>query len=157
MDKALDTSVEQLMLVMGSARKRFAKSLEGYLEDANVELKPKDKEAIGKLFAETFQTYLLAEIPAMLSFALYDRTKDKEMLTQLVPEFLDACEAKISDVPASLTKKTEQLADSARAVLENREQKGDIVEALCQDLTNMSAAGKLRASYDALLLNLLGE
>lgn len=156
-DEALNRAVDQVFVVMGSAQKRFFNSLEDYLANKNMALPPESKGDVEKLFVDAFETYLMAEIPAFLSFVLYDRLNNADILNRIVPEFLDACEARIDTLPAALAKKTEELPGVAKTLLESGEKKSDIVESLCRDLAGMAKVKSLRASFDALLLTLWGE
>jgi len=156
-DEALNKAADQVFVVMASAQKRFFNSLSDYLANKNIALPPDSKGAIEKLFVDAFETYLMAEIPASLSFVLYDRLNNADILNRIVPEFLDACEARIDPLPAALAKKTEELPSVAKTLLESGEEKSDIVESLCRDLAGMAKVKSLRASFDALLLTLWGK
>jgi hypothetical protein len=150
-------AVDQAILVMGAAQKRFVGLLEEYLASQNIELPPDGKDKVGKLFTDAFQTYLMAEMLAFLCFALYNRLQNVDVLIKFGPEFLDAYEAKMGEVPQSLAHKTRELSGKAQTVLETGERKSEIVEALCRDLTSIDKTKNLRASFDALLLTLWGE
>jgi hypothetical protein len=156
-DEALNRAVEQAFVVMTAAQKRFSNSLSDYLAAKNIVLPPDSKEYIEKLFVDTFQTYFMAEMPAFLSFVLYDSLKNADILTKLAPEFLDACEVKIGAIPEPLIKKTIELPGVADNVLKSGAEKSDIVKSLCHDLASMDKIKGLRASFDALLLTLWGE
>jgi hypothetical protein len=156
-DEVLNKAVDQVFVVMGSAQKRFFNSLGDYLANKNIALPPDSKGEVQRLFVDAFETYLMAEIPAFLSFVLHDRLNNADILNRIVPEFLDACEARIDMLPAALAKKTEELPGLAKTLLESGEKKSDVVESLCLDLAGMAKVKSLRASFDALLLTLWGE
>lgn len=123
----------------------------------NIELPDESKGDIGKMFGDAFKSYLMAEIPAFLCFVLYHRLNNGDILTKHAPDFLDACEAKIGDIPENLARKTDELPEVAPSFLATREQKGDIVESLPRDLAGLSQISRLRSSLDALLPTLWGE
>lgn len=156
-NEVLNKAVDQVFVVMGSAQKRFFNSIEGYLANKNIALPPDSKGEIERLFVDAFETYLMAEIPAFLSFVLHDRLNNADILRRIVPEFLDACESRIDTLPTALAKKTEELPGVAKTLLESGGEKSDIVESLCRDLAGMTKVKSLRASFDALLLTLWGE
>lgn len=156
-DEALDKAVDQTFVVLEMAGKNFFKSLREYLAGKNIELPDESKHDIGQMFGDAFKSYLMAEMPAFLCFVLYHRLNNRDILTKHAPDFLDACEAKIGDIPENLAGKTDELPEVARSFLATREQKDDIIESLARDLAGMSQINRLRSSFDALLLTLWGE
>jgi hypothetical protein len=63
--------------------------------------------------------------------------------------------------PKKLADKTSGLGDTGKnavqAMAKAKDKKSPLVEALYKDLAGMEPVRHLRASYDAILLNLLGE
>ena len=95
---------------------------------------------------------------ALFAFVIHGQSKDAGILTEIAPVFLSACESKFEDViPESAKEKAEVLPHLAVRAMENRDGKTDVVISLMEDLINMTQISPMRASYDAVVLALLGE
>jgi hypothetical protein len=148
---------EQVGIVIDAAREKFTDALEGFLKGKNIELTIEDQLKIDKLFSDTAYTYFVAEMAVFLSYMFYRKMNDEGIVKQIVPSFLDECEARLDHVPAVLTEKTKDLKGIAKKILASREEKSPIVEHLLRDIAEMPQMKHLRASFHAGLLNFMGE
>ena len=119
-DETLNKAVGQAYVILELAQKNFYKLLRDYLANKDIALPEESKEEVNKIFADTVKTYLLAEMPTLLSFVLYHRLNNDDILTKFTPEFLDACEAQMGNVSVALAKKTEELPAIAKGFLDSR-------------------------------------
>jgi len=153
--------IDQLSLVVESAQEMFVNRLEADADagELGVEaIDEVDKRKIEQIFSQTVYGHVFAEVLALFAFVIHGHSKDDSILTQIAPSFLSACEAKFKEmIPESTAEKTDGLPQRAVRAMENREGKADIVIALIEDMANMTQVRPLRASYDAVVLALLGE
>jgi|GEM_PF-3131675 len=151
---------EQLGVVVDRARELFVDLVEEHGREGKIEVGPisePDKRAIERLFSGVVYGHIIAEAAAFLSFLVYAELKDDSILNRIVPSFLDQCESKMEEVPDSVARKTGNLTDLARGVLESGAEKSAVVNSLLQDIAGMPQTRSLRASFDAVALSLLGE
>jgi len=155
--QARSQAVATLDLILTSARENFTDSLEDYLSAKKVKLTASEKLDVDKLFADAFNSSLVAEISALLSFMLYSELNNPEIISRIVPDFLDEYQSKMERIPAELEKETKDLRSLAQKTLEFEEEKSEVVKSLTQDLAAMTEMKPLRSSFDAILLSLLGQ
>ena len=155
--QARSQAVATLDLILTSARENFTDSLEDYLSAKKVKLTASEKLDVDKLFADAFNSSLVAEISALLSFMLYSELNNPEIITRIVPDFLDEYQSKMERIPTELEKETRDLRSLAQKTLEFEEEKSEVVKSLTQDLAGMTEMKPLRSSFDAILLSLLGQ
>ena len=156
-EQARKQAVGTLALILTTAREHFTDSLEGYLSAKKVELTSSEKLDIDKLFADAFNSSLIAEVSALLSFMLYTELKNPEIITGIVPDFLDEYQSTLERIPAELEKETKDVRSRAQGTLEAEGEMSEIVKSLAQDLAAMTEMKHLRGSFDAILLSLLGQ
>jgi len=157
-DKQKYTQIaEQLGIVVDRAREHFADSLEEVFRKKGMHLKFNDKSEIENLFSDAVHTFICAELTAFIGYLLYDELKETDILNRILPGFLDEYERMIGNVPESLVKKTADLSGISKNVLESGKEKTAIIENLLRDVDRISDVKKLRASFDALLLGMMGE
>lgn len=149
--------VEQFDIVVTLARERFTDWMEEYLKGRKVELSVADKSSIEQLFSEAVHTYITAETAAFLSYLLYTELGNDEIVKRIVPAFLEECESKLERVPESMARKTGELTVLAQRVLEPGAHPNAIVDSLLKDIAGMAKIRHLRASFDAVVLYLMGE
>ncbi len=152
--------VDQVVYVMTAAREHFADSLETFargMKDMDNLFSPEGKHRIEQLFSEAFNTYAIAEVTAILCYLIHKESDHSDMLKRTIPEFLDLYEKRMAQVPESLSKKTQDLPRLAENVLDSGTNKDTLTLALLKDLSKTTGANHLRASFDAALLNFLGE
>jgi hypothetical protein len=150
-------AVATLDIILTKARENFTDSLEDYLSAKKVKLTAAEKLDVDKLFADAFNSSLVAEISALLSFMLYSELNNPEIISRIVPDFLDEYQSKMERIPAELEKETRDLRSLAQKTLEFEEEKSEVVKSLTQDLAAMTEMKPLRSSFDAILLSLLGQ
>ena len=150
-------AVATLDIILTKARENFTGSLEDYLSAKKVKLTAAEKLDVDKLFADAFNSSLVAEISALLSFMLYSELNNPEIISRIVPDFLDEYQSKMERIPAELGKETKDLRSLAQRTLESDGEKSEIVKSLTQDLAAMTEMKPLRGSFDAILLSLLGQ
>jgi hypothetical protein len=150
-------AVATLDIILTKARENFTDSLEDYLSAKKVKLTAAEKLDVDKLFADAFNSSLVAEISALLSFMLYSELNNPEIISRIVPDFLDEYQSKMECIPAELEKETRDLRSLAQKTLEFEEEKSEVVKSLTQDLAAMTEMKPLRSSFDAILLSLLGQ
>lgn len=150
-------AVATLDIILTKARENFTDSLEDYLSAKKVKLTAAEKLDVDKLFADAFNSSLVAEISALLSFMLYSELNNPEIIKRIVPDFLDEYQSKMERIPAELEKETRDLRSLAQKILEFEEEKSEVVKSLTQDLAAMTEMKPLRSSFDAILLSLLGQ
>jgi len=155
--QARSQAIATLDLILTSAREHFTDSLEDYLSAKKVKLTAAEKLDVDKLFADAFNSSLVAEISALLSFMLYSELNNPEIIKRIVPDFLDEYQSKMERIPAELEKETRGLISLAQKTLEFEEEKSEVVKSLSQDLAAMTEMKPLRSSFDAILLSLLGQ
>jgi hypothetical protein len=143
--------------MLTSARENFTDSLEDYLSARKVKLTAAEKLDVDRLFADAFNSSLVAEMAALLSFMLYSELNNPEIIKRIVPDFLDEYQSKMERIPAELEKETRGLRSLAQKTLEFEEEKSEVVKSLTQDLAAMTEMKPLRSSFDAILLSLLGQ
>ena len=153
---------EQLDIVVKKAREIFVDLLEESAKEAKIGMGPisePDKRHMEHLFSEVVYSHMIAEATAIVSFLIYEQLKDDAVLKTPVPAFLDQCEAKMEKVPNGLARKTGNLTELAKGVLDSSAGKGKsaITAALLKDLAEMPQLKHLRATYDATILSFLGE
>jgi len=156
-EQARKQAVGTLDLILTTAREHFTDSLEGYLSAKKVVLTSSEKLDIDKLFADAFNSSLIAEVSALLSFMLYTELKNPEIITRIVPDFLDEYQSTLERIPAELEKETKGVRTLAQGMLEAEGEMSEIVKSLSQDLAVMTEMKHLRGSFDAILLSLLGQ
>lgn len=156
-EQARKQAVGTLDLILTTAREHFTDSLEGYLSAKKVGLTSSEKLDIDKLFADAFNSSLIAEVSALLSFMLYTELKNPEIITRIVPDFLDEYQSRLERIPAELEKETKGVRSLAQGTLEAEGEMSEIVKSLSQDLAAMTEMKHLRGSFDAILLSLLGQ
>lgn len=156
-EQARGQAVATLDLILTKAREHFTDSLEDYLSAKKVKLTASGKLDVDKLFADAFNSSLVSEVSALLSFMLYSELNNPEIITRIAPDFLDEYQSKMERISAELEKETKDLGSLARKTLESEEEKSDIVKSLTQDLAAMTEMKPLRGSFDAILLSLLGQ
>ena len=149
-------AVATLGIMLTSARENFTDSLEDYLSARKVKLTAAEKLDVDRLFADAFNSSLVAEMAALLSFMLYSELNNPEIIKRIVPDFLDEYQSKMERIPAELEKETRGLRSLAQKTLEFEEEKSEVVKSLTQDLAAMTEMKPLRSSFDAILLSLLG-
>lgn len=153
--------VNQLSLVVERAQEVFVNQLEADAEAGELgfdAIDEVDKRKIERLFSQTVYGHVFAEVLALFGVVIHGQSKDDSILTQTVPSFLSACEAKFEEmIPESAVEKADGLPQRAIKAMENREGKTDMVISLMEDMANMTQVSPLRASYDAVVLALLGE
>jgi hypothetical protein len=147
---------KQFDTVVTQASERFTDWLEEYLKGENIELSITDKSRIEQLFFEAVHTYITAEVAAGLSYLLYTELGNEDVV-KIVPTFLDEFESGLKKVPESLEKKTRELTNIAQNVLEKSEDTNPAVVLLLKDIAEMDEAKNLRATFDAVVLCLMGE
>ncbi|MBL7119075.1 MAG: hypothetical protein ISS53_00150 [Dehalococcoidia bacterium] len=151
---------EQLQVVVNRARELFVDVVEEHARDGKIDVGPigePDKRVIERLFSEVVYGHIIAESAALLSFLIHAELKDDNILNRIVPSFLDQCEGEMEEVSDSVARKTSNLADLARGVLDSGAEKSAVVDSLLQDITGMPQVRHLRVSFDAVALSLLGE
>jgi len=155
--QARGLAIATLDFILTAAREHFTDSLENYLSAKKVKLTASEKLDIDKLFADAFNSSLVAEVSALLSFMLYSELNNPEIVKRIVPDFLDEYQSKMEPIPAELEKETKDLKSLAQRTLEAEGEKSEIVKSLAQDLAAMTEIKPLRGSFDAILLSLLGQ
>jgi len=154
---------QQLNTVVMAAREHFADSVEEYLQaNKKAKLSPSDKASIAGMFTESVRSLLIAEVPAFVSWSLYNELNDPNIIKKIVPDLLNEYEGTMERIPERLVQKTKGLSDIGKNMVESmastKEKKSEIVESLYKDLAQMSKEMKhLRASFDAVILSLSGE
>ena len=153
---------EQLDIVVKKAREIFVDLLEGNAKETKIGIGPvseSDKRYIERLFSEVVYSHIIAEATAIVSLWIYEQLKDDAVLKTAVPAFLDQCEGKMQKVPDSLTRKTSNVTELAKGVLDSSAGKGKsaITAALLKDLAEMPQMKHLRATYNATITSFLGE
>ena len=151
---------EQIGVVICEARERFADAVEEYLKSKKVDIgviSLNDKINIERLFTETVNSYLVAEIAAMVSYVIYGELKNNDVLKSLVPTMLEQYESTVERIPDKMVNKTSDLPDLARRVLESGTDKDELVKFLLRDIAAMTKRNYFRVSFDAAILNFLGE
>ncbi len=148
---------DQLGIVVDRAREYFTDSLEEVLDKKGIELDLTDKSGIENLFSDAVHTYICAELTAFIGYLLYDELKEDDILERILPGFLDEYEAMIENVPERLEKKANDIFSISKRVLESDKEKNLIVEKLLRDIKNVAEVKKLRASFDAVTLSMMGE
>ena len=161
-DQIRKTSAEQIDTVIAAAREHFSDTLEEYLAAKGTQVSLEDKGAVESMFSDAVRSLLAAEMPAFVSWVAYnDLGGPDSLLTGSVPALLDEYEARMGQAPKRLADKTSGLKDAGRnavqAMASAKDKKSALVEALYKDLAGMEQMKHLRASYDAVLLSLLGE
>jgi len=156
-EQARSQAVATLDIILTKARENFTDSLEDYLSAKKVKLTAAEKLDVDKLFADAFNSSLVAEVSALLSFVLYSELNNPEIISRIVPDFLDEYQSKMERIPAELEKETKDLRSLAQKMLEFEEEKSEVVKSLTQDLAAMTEMKPLRGSFDAILLSLLGQ
>ena len=159
-DEISTKMAEQLGVVVDKAREIFVDLMEEHARDGKIDVGPisePDKRVIERLFSEVVYGHIIAEAAAFVSFLLYVELKDDAILDRIVPSFVDQCEGKMEEIPDSVARKTGNLTDLARGVLESGAEKSALVNSLLQDIAGMSPVKHMRASFDATALSLLGE
>ena len=150
-------TADQVPVVVRAGGEYLANELEELLRAKNFRLSFDDRRQVEALFAQTARSYLISEIAAFLALAINAKVDRPEVPASIVPEWLDAVEAKMGEAPAAQKQRTEGLPTIAKNRLEAKDQRGAVVEALLRDLAGMSPLKPLRASYDAVALSQLGE
>jgi len=151
---------EQIGVLICEAREHLADALEEYLKSKKVDIgviNVNDKLNIERLFTETVNSYIIAEIAAMVSYLIYDELKNDDILKSTVPTMLQQYESMFERIPDNMVNKTSDLPDLAKRVLESETEKDEIVKFLLRDIGTMSRGNYLKASFDAAVLNFLGE
>ena len=151
---------EQLQVMVDRARELFIDLVEEHARDGKIDVGPisePDKRVIERLFSEVVYGHIIAEAAAFLSFLIYVELKDDNILNRIVPFFLDQCEGEMGEVPGSVARKTSNLTDLAKGVLDSGAEKSALVNSLLQDIAGMPQTRSLRVSFDAVALSLLGE
>jgi hypothetical protein len=151
---------EQLQVVVEKARELFVDLLDEHARNGKVNVPPlsePDKRSIESLFSEVVYGHIVAEATAITAYLIYTQVKDDSIFSPVVSSFLDGCEGKIEPVTDSVARKTRDLADLARGILASGSQKSEVVTSLLNDLAGMTQTRPLRASFDAVVLGLLGE
>lgn len=77
--------------------------------------------------------------------------------TTIVPALLELIESQLKQIPDTMIKKTRDLADHAKGVIEAKEGKPAIIPVLLTDITEMPKKDHLKASFEATSLNFMGE
>lgn len=151
---------EQLQTVADRAGELFTDLMEEHARKGKMNIgsiAESDKRTIERLFSDVVYGHIIAETSAIVSVLIHSRLKDDSILTVVVPSFLDRCEGKMELAADTVARKTSGLAVLATGVLESRPQKGGLVSSLLDDLMGRAEPGRLRASFDAVALSLLGE
>jgi len=148
---------EQVSLIVNGARERFTDRLEEYLKGKKIKIQDDDKRTIEKMFSEYVQTYILAELAAVMSFAIYSSSGNEEVLKKTVPALLDEIESKWGQTPESLVKETGSLPACAKKALEKKEEKSELVVSLLNDINDMPKTKHLKATFEAMLLAFMME
>jgi len=156
-EQARSQAVATLDFILTAAREHFTDSLEDYLSAKKVKLTASEKLDIDKLFVDAFNSSLVAEVSALLSFMLYSELNNPQIIERIVPDFLDEYQSKVERIPAELEKETKGLRSLAQRTLESEGEKSEIVKSLTQDLAARTEMKPLRGSFDAILLSLLGQ
>jgi len=148
---------DQVPLIVCAARERFTDCLAEYLKGKNTGIEEADKRNIERLFSEAVHTYIVAELAAVISYSIHGALKTDEILTAIVPALLESIESNLEQIPDSMVKKTSDLADRAKGVIESKEEKSPIVASLLSDIAEMPEMKHLKASFEATLLDFMGE
>ena len=151
---------EQLDVVVERARETFVDLVDEHARDGKIDVGPiseADKRVLERLFSEVVYGHIVAEAAAFLTFLVYAELKDDSILDRIVPSFLDQCESRMEEVPDSVARKTSGLTDLAKDVLDSGAGGSAVVNSLLQDIAGMPQTRSLRASFDAVILSLLGE
>jgi len=148
---------DQIPLVVCAARERFADWIEAYMKGKKIEIEEVDKRNIERLFSEAVHTYIIAELAAVIAYSIYDVLKNDDILMKIVPSLLALIEGNLEEITDSMVKKTSNLADRAKSIVESKEEKPVIVDSLLRDIIKMPKIEHLKASFDATLLNFMGE
>jgi len=156
-EEKLNKMVDQIPLIVCAARERFADQVEEYLNGKKIKIEEVDKRTIERLFSETVHTYIIAELAAVVSNSVYGELKNDDILTKIVPDLLELIENNQGQVPDSMVEKTSDLADRAKGVIESKEEKPPIVASLLSDIAEMPEMKHLKASFEATLLDFMGE
>ena len=161
-DQIKKAAAEQIDTVIAAAREHFSDSLEEYLAAKGTQVSLEDKGAMESMFTDAVRSLLAAELPAFVSWVAYtDLGGPDSLLTSSVPALLDEYESRMGAAPKKLADKTSGLSDTGKnavqAMAKAKDKKSPLVEALYKDLAGMEPVRHLRASYDAVLLSLLGE
>lgn len=151
---------QQLEIVVDTARERFTDQVEEYIRANKVGvgwIGEADKRNIERLFSEAVYSYIVAEAVAMVSYLIYAELQNDAVVDRSVPAFLDQCEARLERIPDSMVTKTTDLTSRAQIVLESKTESKVLVDSLLRDLAGMSKIKHLRASFEAAVLNFMGE
>lgn len=151
---------QQLGIIVNGARERCADWISDYLSSRkgnSVSIHEDDKRVIEQLFSEAVHTYVIAETAAILSFLLHNDPGNDDTVKQIVPAFLDKYQSNLGNIPEALEHKTRCLADDAKAALESAKDRSKMATFLLNDIVAMPRTSHMRASYNAVILNLLGE
>jgi len=151
---------EQLGLVLERAREIFVDQLEERASEKAIgvgSLSEPDKRAIERLFSEVVYGHLIAEAAAIVSFLIYTELQDDTILDRIVPDFIDRCEGRAGQAPESVVAKTRGLVDLSKDVINTAAAGSEVAVSLLKDITSVTEARPMRATFDGVVLSLLGE
>jgi hypothetical protein len=150
----------QLQAVINKAREKFADRFEEEARAGRIKTGPiseADKQSIENMFSEAVYSYVIAETAAFVTSLIYSDIKDDNAVCRITPSFLDQLESALVPPPTGAISKTDNIQKLAKGVLESGKEKSGVVLSLLHDITDMSPVKPMRASYDAVMLSLLGE
>jgi len=152
---------EQIGVVVCEAREHLADAVEEYMRNKKADngfVSINDKLQIERIFTEAVNSYMIAELAAIVSQVIYSEIKNKEILEKIVPDFIDQYEGTVPRVPDDLINKTTDLTEIAKRVLETQTGKSDAVKkSLLRDISLAAKTKHMRASFDACVLNFMEE
>ncbi len=151
---------EQLNVVVERARELFVDLVEEHARDGKIDVGPiseSDKRVMERLFSEVVYGHIVAEAAAFLSFLIYSELKDDSILNRIVPSFVDRCEGRAEQGSGSMVRKTGGLVDLARDAIGTAGAGSEAATSLLKDIAGMKEARPMRATFDAVVLSLLGQ
>lgn len=147
----------QLGTILDKAREHFSDSLAEVLEKKGIELQLAEKMEIEKLFSDAFHAYICSELTAFIGYIIFNEYKNEEILNRILPDFLDTYEKIIGNIPEPMKQKTKGLSEIANKMLESDRKLPAVVKKLLSDIDNISDTNRFRASFNAVLLSMMGE
>jgi hypothetical protein len=159
-EQVIASMAGQIGVVVCAAREQFADAVEEYMKGKKGDIgivSITDKLNIERLFTDAVNSYIIGEVAAIISYLMYDELKNDEVIKRIAPAVLEQYECQIERVPDTLIKKTSDLPEIAKRVLGSETEKSPLVSFLLADISEMPKIKHLRASFDAAILNFMGE
>ncbi len=159
-DRVAAQMASQVSIAIAQARERFSDAAESYLKSKKTDLgivTLNDKFNLERLFTEAVNAFVVAEMAAIMSNLIYSKTNNEDIIKSITPAFLDVYEGRMERANDDLVKKTSDLQNLAKRVLSAGGPKSPVAQALVRDISDMPRMKHLRASFDAAVLNFMGE